>query len=278
MTTSATAAALGRGRLRGDPGPGVLRARTPGAGPAGPPARPRARRPRRPCRSAPRSPFSTSSGTSWTTTASGGDRCEQLLGPLGRPAGGRSPRAAAWRPSSPNTRRASAARSSAPSAASTSGPNCGDDLGEARGARLDHLAGDPVSVDEHGAVGREQAGHLALAGPDPAGEPDRQHGSKRRRRTCCGPAPGGVRGRSQPIRWIRTRRSASRAARPAPRRRRGCRRPPRCRRCPRRSRRTAPRRWPRRRLRGPPRPASCAPPSAPAPRRTAPPTRRCCVS
>src|SRR6266536_3592467 len=46
---------------------------------------------------------------------------------------------------------------------------------QAAAARLDHLAGDGVGVDDDGAVPGQQAGHRALARADPPGQPDLQH-------------------------------------------------------------------------------------------------------
>ncbi len=43
------------------------------------------------------------------------------------------------------------------------------------GARLDDLAGDDVTVDNHAAALGERGRHRRLAGADAAGEPDSQH-------------------------------------------------------------------------------------------------------
>ena len=51
------------------------------------------------------------------------------------------------------------------------------DGGEPFGARRDHLAGQPVGVDDHGAVLGEPAGHRRLARPHASGQPNAQHDS-----------------------------------------------------------------------------------------------------
>ena len=55
------------------------------------------------------------------------------------------------------------------------GSEHGHDLAQARGTGLHHRARGHVGVDQEGAAFGEAAGHLALTGTDPAGEPDSQH-------------------------------------------------------------------------------------------------------
>ena len=59
-----------------------------------------------------------------------------------------------------------------------SGPEALDHGVEHRGAGLLQLTGDGVGVDDHRPSLGEQGGHGGLAGPDPAGETDEEHGGR----------------------------------------------------------------------------------------------------
>ena len=72
-------------------------------------------------------------------------------------------------------RRPALGRSIRPSASRIPGRSGRRAAGRRGRPGLDHLAGDPVGVDQRRPVVDEQLGHRRLAGPDPAGEPDGEH-------------------------------------------------------------------------------------------------------